>query len=383
MIRRTSLAGAAVIALLVTCPATSAPAPPEGGYVPPRQADDGWEVASVASAGLDDARLVELATAIDEGEFGDISSILVARDGKLVYEKYFSGNAADLRNTRSVTKTITGMLLGQAIERGDLPGVDVEVFELLGRPEMTHPDPRKRAITVEDLLTMSSILECDDWNEFSRGNEERMYLVEDWAQFALDLPVKGYPPWQSKPEDSPYGRSFSYCTAGVFLLGRVIESAIGMKVQDFAAETLFRPLGISHFDWQLSPLGQAQTGGGLGLRSRDLLKLGQLYANGGEWHGREVVTAEWVAESIRPRARIDERNEYGYLWWLTALEADGREVEAFYMTGMGGNKVYVFPDVGLVTVITSENFGRRDAHELSDRIVQDYVLGSLIPAAGN
>lgn len=382
MIRSTSLSGAAVIALLITCPATSAPAQTVDGYAPPGKADDGWEVADVASAGLDDARLVELVAAIDEGEFGDISSILIARDGKLVYEEYFSGSAADLRNTRSVTKTITGMLLGQAIERGDLPGVDVAVFGLLGQPEVAHPDPRKRAITVEDLLTMSSILECDDWNEFSRGNEERMYLVEDWAQFALDLPVKGYPPWQSKPEDSPYGRSFSYCTAGVFLLGRVIESAVGIKVQDFATETLFRPLGISHFDWQLSPLGQAQTGGGLGLRSRDLLKLGQLYANGGQWHGREVVPAEWVAESIRPRARIDERNEYGYLWWLTTLEVDGREVGTFYMTGMGGNKVYVFPDLRLVTVVTSENFGRRDAHELSDRIVRDYVLGSLIPDTG-
>lgn len=370
-----------VIAMLLVCVTAPALSQDHDPYVQPRETGDGWSVGSAAGTGLDEARLVDMAEAIGNGDFGDITSILVARDGKLVYEEYFSGDAEELRNTRSVTKTITGMLVGQAIERRYLAGVDAGVFELLGQPDMRNPDPRKRAITVEDLLTMSSILECDDWNEFSRGNEERMYLVEDWAQFALDLPVKGFPPWQAKPADAPYGRSFSYCTAGVFLLGRALERAAGVTVQAFAAEVLFRPLGISNFDWQLSPLGHAQTGGGLGLRSRDLLKLGQLYADRGQWRGRQVVPEEWAEQSVTPHARIDERNEYGYLWWLTSVEVNGRGTRAFYMTGTGGNKVYVLPDLRLVTVITSENFGRRDAHELSDRIMLEHVLGSVAPGA--
>lgn len=373
----TSARGHFVVAMFLV--GVAAPALPQdhGLYVQPREAGDGWSVESAAATGLDEARLVDMAEAIGNGDFGDITSILVARAGKLAYEEYFSGDAGELRNTRSVTKTITGMLIGQAIERRYLAGVDAIVFELLGRPDMANPDPRKLAITVEELLTMSSILECDDWNPFSRGNEERMYLVEDWAQFALDLPVKGFPPWQAKPADSPYGRSFSYCTAGVFLLGRVLERAAGVKVPAFATEVLFRPLGISGFDWQLSPLGHAQTGGGLGLRSRDLLKLGQLYADRGRWRGRQVVPQEWITRSVTPHARIDESNEYGYLWWLKSVEVNGRMTRAFYMSGAGGNKVYVLPDLGLVTVITSENFGRGDAHELSDRIMLEYVLGAV------
>lgn len=366
---------ATVAAVLLAGFAT--PATAQVAYTVPEAAEDGWDVAAAGSRGHAESRLAEMNAAIAAGDFGDLTSVLVARDGRLVYEEYFKGSADDLRNTRSATKTLTGMLVGQAIERRYLQGVEAPVVEALGRPEMANPDPRKLAIKLEDLLTMSSVLECDDWNTFSRGNEERMYLIEDWAQFALDLPVRGIPPWQAKPEDAPYGRSFSYCTAGVFLLGRVLERAAGVKVPAFADEVLFRPLGISSFAWQMSPLGHAQTGGGLALKSRDLLKLGQLYANGGEWNGRQVVSGQWVAESLRPRAQVDERNEYGYLWWLTSVEVGGEPVPAFYMSGTGGNKVYVLPDIRLVAVVTSENFGRRDAHELSDRLMLEYVLGSV------
>ena len=338
---------------------------------------DEWPTAAPGAVGLAAARLAAMDAAIRAGEFGAITSVLLARRGQLVHETYFSGAADTLRNTRSATKTITGMLVGLAIDQSALPGVQAPAFAYLDRQPAHDPDPRKDQITIEDLLTMSSLLECDDWNQFSRGNEERMYLIEDWVQFALDLPIKGFPPWVPRPEDSPHGRSFSYCTAGVFLLGQVLAGATGQPVETFAARRLFAPLGIREVAWAFSPLGAAQTGGGLGLRSRDLLKLAQLYANGGVWGDQRVLTQAWVETSLRPHVRINEESEYGYLWWIGTFAGPEGAVPACYMSGMGGSKVVLFPTLDLVAVVTSENFSRRDAHPLSARLLSEYVLGAV------
>jgi CubicO group peptidase (beta-lactamase class C family) len=117
-------------------------------------------------------------------------------------------------------------------------------------------------MTIEDLLTMSSPLECDDWNDASRGNEERMYVVEDWSQFILDLPIRGRMHLGETIEPPPYGRYFSYCTGGVFVLSEVLQKATGARVDHYAREKLFLPLGITNVQWVYSPLNIPQTGGG-------------------------------------------------------------------------------------------------------------------------
>lgn len=210
-----------------------------------------------------------------------------------------------------------------------------------------------------------------------------MYLVEDWLQFTLDLPIKGFPAWVTPPEDSPYGRVFSYCTAGIYMLGRVIEGAARQPIETFAQMYLFGPLEISVADWQRSPTGPVQTGGGLGLRSRDLLKLGQLYANGGTWNGARVVPEEWVEVSMRPQVAFEgpggDSYEYGYLWWIRPFGTEGTSIPTYFMAGAGGNMVAVAPSLDLVAVITSENFRRRGAHELTYRLFSEYVLGSVHP----
>ncbi len=211
----------------------------------PARADDGLAVASPAEASLDAEWLQRLAAAAEGDDFKRLTSVLLAVDGKLVFERYFADAGAEtFHDVRSVTKTVTSMLIGIAIERGLLKGLDAKVFEFFPGHTVAHPDPRKRAITVEDLLTMSSLLECDDNNRYSRGNEERMYVIEDWVGFFLDLPIKGFPPWVTPPDKSPLGRTFSYCTAGVTTLGAMLEKATERQVEDFARETLFEPLGI-------------------------------------------------------------------------------------------------------------------------------------------
>ena len=339
-----------------------------------------WPTASPAEGGgLSDARLRSLDAAIRSGEFKKIGSVLIARHGKLAYEGYFDGDAGTLRNTRSATKSITDVLIGIAIDEHKLSGADAKILTLL--PErarkIQNPDPRKAAITVEDFLTMSSPLECDDWNDASRGNEERMYVVEDWAQFILDLPIRGRMHVGEQVEAPPHGRYFSYCTGGVFTLSEVLEKATGMRTDHYARKKLFRPLGITNVEWVYSPMNVPQTGGGLQLTSRDLLKIAQLYLDGGEWQGKRIVSEAWVRSSTQPHARIDEATEYGYLWWLKSFKSGEKSYPAFFMTGNGGNKVVAIPALDMAVVITSTNYNTHGMHEQTDKILTDYVLAAI------
>ena len=338
-----------------------------------------WSTASAADTGLSDSRLHAVDAAIRSGEFKKIGSVLIARHGKLIYEAYFDGDAATLRDTRSATKSITDVLIGIAIDEHKLSGVDAKVLALLPEhaSKIENPDPRKAAITVEDLLTMSSPLECEDWNDASRGNEERMYLVEDWTQFILDLPIRGRMRVGEQAETPPYGRYFSYCTGGVFTLSEVIGKATGARADLYARDILFRPLGITNVEWVYSPLNIPQTGGGLRLTSRDLLKIAQLYLNGGGWQGTRIVSQDWVHKSTQPHAQIDEATEYGYLWWLKSFKSGEKSYPAFFMSGNGGNKIVAIPSLDMAVVITSTNYNTHGMHEQTEKILTDYVLAAV------
>jgi CubicO group peptidase (beta-lactamase class C family) len=325
--------------------------------------------------------LVAMDAAIRAGTFSQITSVIVARRGQIIHEQYFdTGGSEALRNTRSVTKTVTAMLVGAAISRGRLPGVEEPVMQWFKeKAPFANPDPRKEAITIEDFLTMSSLLECDDQNQFSRGNEERMYLIEDWVRFTLDLPIKGFPPWTPKPADSPYGRAFSYCTAGVTTVGALLERATRQSLDEFAHETLLGPLGIKGVRWPHAPTGFAQGGGGLEMRSRDLLALGEMMRNKGRRDGKQVLPADWVEAMMTPRAHVDDsRGDYGYLTWLPTLKAAGETFAAAGMYGNGGNKVLVVPTLEMTIVVTATNFGVRNAGGLSERLVTEYILPSQL-----
>lgn len=341
--------------------------------------DGGWALASASESGLSEAKLKALNSDVRAGKFVKIGSVLVARHGKLVYEGYGDGDAATLRNTRSATKSITGALVGIAIDEHKLSGVDAKILALLPEraQKMQNSDPRKAAITVEDFLTMSSPLECDDWNDASRGNEERMYIIEDWAQFILDLPIRGRMHVGQKVEAPPYRRYFSYCTGGVFTLSEVLQKATGVPTDRFAQEKLFGPLGIANVEWVYSPLNVPQTGGGLQLTSRDLLKIAQLYLDGGQWRGKRIVSEAWVKASTAPHAQIDEATDYGYLWWLKSFKTGDKSYPAFFMSGNGGNKVVAIPSLDMAVVITSTNYNTRGMHEQTDKIVTEYVLAAV------
>lgn len=347
----------------------------QSNKVAPLLETDGWQRGIELNGNRTIARMDSL---IEANWFKEITSVVIARRGQIVFENYYhDNNSATKHNTRSATKTITGTLIGCLLQDGSIKSVQESAMGLSQSRSIQHPDERKRSISIEDLLTMSSILECDDWNEHSRGQEELMYIIEDWAQFYWDLPIKGFPEWITKPEDSKYGRSFSYCTAGVVVLGDVMNTITGSLVE-YADKALFAKLGIIDHHWQMTPTGLPMTGGGLGLRSRDLLKIGQLYLNQGEWNGEQIIPEQFVKDSTSPHGEAGMLDyEYGYLWWLSEFGKDQKE-RAYFMSGTGGNKVAVFPGSDLVVVLTSTYFnGGMKSHEQTTALLDEYIIPAI------
>jgi len=345
---------------------------------PPIARDDGWPVADAAAQGLDATRLAAMENAIAAGEVPDTTSVLITRDGRLIYERYFGKGGPDVLNdTRSATKSVTALLVGAAVDRKLIDGAQAPIYGFFPDRHWRNDDPRKAGFTVEDLLTMSSQWECDDENQFSAGNEERMYLSEDWTQFALDLPIKGYAPWMKRPGDSPHGRAFAYCTAGSFLLGAIVERASGKPLETFAREALEAPLRIHQSKWQRSSEGVGMGGGGTRYRSRDLAKFGQLLLDGGRWNAKQVISADWIGAMTTVHAQARDDADYGYLLWRFRFDVRGTQREAWAMSGNGGNYVFVVPSERLVAVITRSRYNQRDMHAQSQRLMSDYILKAL------
>lgn len=341
----------------------------------PVQTDDGWKTENLLK---NNPTIKKMDSLIKANEFKKISSVVIAYKGKVVFENYYNENNSDIKhNTRSATKTITGTLIGSLIQNGLLKSVDDKASYYSKVKDLQNSDSRKDEITIEDLLTMSSILECNDWDQNSRGQEERMYIIEDWVKFYWDLPIKGFPEWKTKPQDSKYGRSFSYCTAGVVVLGDIINSITG-SLENYADEALFSKLGITDYHWQITPTGLPMTGGGLGLRSRDLLKVGQLYLNKGRWKNEQIISKEYVEKSTKPHAEVGMFDyEYGYLWWLSEFGKEKKE-KAYFMSGTGGNKIAIFPELDLVVVLTSTYFnGGMESHNQTTKLLDEYIVPEI------
>lgn len=342
----------------------------------PKNLNDGLMVANPASEGISLDKLKELEAAIAKNEYERLSGVVVAKDGKLIYEKYYNGfDENSQHDTRSATKTVTSILIGIAIDKGFIKSEKEQIMQYFAdKKPLQNTDKRKEKITIEDLLTMSSMLECNDDNQFSRGNEERMYIVEDYFKFYLDLPIAGKPPWEDDIKDLPYQRRFSYCTAGTVLLGGIIERSTKMKVEDFAQKYLFEPLGIVKPTWQFIPDGTAMTGGGLRLKARDFIKLGQLYLDSGKFNGTQIISSEWVTKSIKPHANAREDTDYAYLWWLPKYGQNDKKYPAYAMFGNGGNKIVVLPELKLVVVLPNRMYGRRLGHEQTEKIMNEYIV---------
>ncbi|WP_226661305.1 serine hydrolase domain-containing protein [Alteriqipengyuania lutimaris] len=313
--------------------------------------------------------LHQLEAAIGKGELGDIAALASTQGGEIVYRKRFDGEAPGTPvDIKSAGKSITALAVGMAIMDGKLAGRDVAVWPYLGHSRGEPFD----SITVGDLLAMASALDCDDRDRKSPGQEERMYRTREWRAFALDLPARGF----TRGENG-YG-PFSYCTAGVFLLGQVVETATGERFDDYVQRRLFDPLGIARPIWRTSRSGEIQSGGQLTISDEALLKIGRLVLDRGEWDGRQVIDREWIEAMLTQRHALGEHQFYGDLWWATPLRAGEQYVPAWMMKGNGGNIVAVVPSHDAVLVVQTRNYNKRDAERHAFTALWA-MLGALEP----
>ncbi len=269
-------------------------------------------------------------------DLGHTLSLVVARHGDVVFERFYRRtHATDLHLVHSVTKSFTSTLVG--ILAGDgLLSLDAPVASLVDAPAF-HSDPAKKAITVRHLLTMASGLDC-------RGRwdiDEIAARGEPVLEGALDAPLLFEP-----------GESFEYNNGASHVLSAVVEAVAGKPLPGVASERLFTPLGITRWKWPTDPQGHHWGCGGLRLSPRDLLKLGQLYLDGGRWNGTQLVHEPYVRMATSPLVSggQPEQTSYGLLWWV----ADDRAPAMYFAGGYGGQYIVVVPELDLVVVTTAD-----------------------------
>lgn len=294
----------------------------------------------------------QLERAIAQGELGRIDALAVEQQNKTIYRKRFDGKTlGEPVDIRSAGKSLTALAVGAAIADGKLTGVDVKVWPYLGA---RRGDPFD-SITIRDLLTMSSALDCSDGDPKSPGQEEKMYRQRNWKAFVLALPARDY-----VRDDTGLG-PWSYCTAGVFLLGQVVEKATGERFDRYVQRRLLDPLGIKSVTWRRSPSGEVQSGGQLRISDEDMLKLGRLVLDKGRHDGSQLLPSAWIEEMLQPYRQVGANVRYGYLWWAIPVRASDGYQGAWMMQGNGGNVLAVVPAYDAVLAVQAENYNRPNA----------------------
>lgn len=343
----------------VLAPLAAAPvhAEPSESCGIPVARDDGWSVASAPDDKLIDRdALCRMADQLAASSSGNVHSVLVARRGTLLFERYFSGpdevnnrkvenvtfDVGTLHDMKSVSKSVASLVVGTAIDRGLIRSVDEPIFSFF--PELSDlRSPEKDRLQLAHALTMSLGLK---WVEATPSNnydndEVRMQMARDPCRYVLGLPVV-----------SPAGQEFFYNTGALTLVSAIVHKATGRPLDEFARQTLFEPLGITAVEWK-RVRGDSDAGGGLRLRPRDMAKIGQLVLAGGRWNDRQVVSKTWIETSTAPKLKATNDQSYGYLWWLGRARLNGREVPWVGALGRGGQSIRIVSELDLVVVVTA------------------------------
>ena len=348
---------------------------PKYSYTSPPVFDDGWPVGSLEEVGISREGLEKFVqmiidTPIDSIHAPEVHGLLIARHGKVVLEEYFHGEHRDKpHDLRSAGKSFTSTLIGAAIKAGLPVKVSDSVYQVMNGGQFPpNLDERKRAMTLENLLTMSSGLDCDDEDEASPGSEDKMLDLEgkpDFYKYTMNLKMVRNP-----------GEKAAYCSGGANLAGGVLARATGRSLLDLTDDLIAKPLQIKQYYMPISPTGDAYMGGGLRLRLRDLAKLAQLYLNEGKWNGHQILTSEWCRRATSPLYKFSETSKasYGYLWWIYDYPYNGRTVRAYFASGLGWQYSLAIPELDLVIGLNAGNY----VDELP--LHKDYIPKWILPA---
>jgi CubicO group peptidase (beta-lactamase class C family) len=317
-------------------------------YAPPGKMPDGWEIGDLRLSRADPAKIQNAVQNILKSNFPYIHSLLLVKDGKLVLDEYFYGyGPGDPHPVMSVTKDVFSILFGIAENQG-LCRPDQKLFDFFqdyhSRPGW---DAAKDAITLESLLTMTSGLGCDDFKD-SSSCSWKMFPSPDWLDFSLSLPLENLP-----------GSRFAYCGACLSPLAAILEKQSGLKVNTFAQKYLFDPLGIQAPLWWEGPRDFHSPAFGLALKPRDMAKIGLLVLRKGEWSARQVVPKKWIGGSTAPHVPASltgKKADYGYLWWERDARWHGKKLRVLDAWGVGGQHIFIVPDLDLVCVVTGGNY---------------------------
>ena len=326
---------------------------------------------------------------IDAGEYDKLHSILIVKEGRLVFEEYFDGykynwsgrgyrgeyvefNRTNLHHLASVTKAFTSALVGIAIDEGYIEGVEQPVVDYFTEYSDLF-DPLKAEMKIEHLLTMTSGL---DWNGMEVPINSRNYENDLIQLFITDDPI-GY--ILGKPMVAEPGTHWYYSCGDVNLLGEIIKKTTGRRMDVYAEEVLFKPLGITEVEWSFIQPDIVQASGSHYMRPRDLAKFSSLFLNEGRWGDVQVIPESWVEQTMREYISYDipgwneaYGSEYGYQWWLRSFDVGSRSVDVVLRSGWGCQKIELFPEYEMMVVLTG-------GYYLEDEPVNELLVDYIIP----
>mgnify|MGYP000063287869 CR=1 FL=1 len=338
-------------------------------YSQPKKLEDGWKTNSLKSQNADATLITKLFNKLQVKK-NKIHSVLFVKNNQLIIEEYFDDHTENKQHDlRSVTKSITSILMGIAIDKGFIENINDPISKYLKNLGPTkNLDLRKQEITIKHLLTMSTGLDCNDWDKKSKGQEDRIYKKRNWLRYFLNLPMI------SKPGETSY-----YCTMGQVLATEIISQTSGMSIDKFAKKFVFTPLNITNVSWRHTSRKKViSSSKRLYMTSRDMAKIGQLILNKGIWNEQQIVSKKWVTESIKPVTKI-AGIPYGYLWWSIPFKLNDKIIISKTASGNGGQYIIIIPSLDIVGVFTGGAYNSQE-DKLPFSIMNDIFLPAFTPS---